>query len=231
MFATEIAGVPCSKEAQETGRAQPEAHARPVSTDRARRGRHHRRRHLRAGRTGRALRRARPDALLRAVRPGLRVRRPLLCRIRRHDPAGRQRLHLRLRHAGRTVRLDHRLGSDARIRHGRQHRLFRLVQPLHRVAEYLSTSKCRCGWPTITGPRCARPKTSSPGKWRRPPTPSLVPGTQAFLDKVADDHGGAVARADAARARSAERAHAFSASRSASTCRHLSSRCSSPPSW
>ncbi len=69
--------------------------------------------------------------------PRLRFRGPLLRRIRGHDSARRQRLHLRVRHAGRAFRLDHRLGSDARICHGRQHGLLRLVQPLHRAAEYL----------------------------------------------------------------------------------------------
>ena len=51
-------------------------------------------------------------------------------------PSGRQRLHLRLRHPGRTVCLDHRLGPDPGIRHGRQHRVFGLVEPLHRAAGY-----------------------------------------------------------------------------------------------
>ena len=67
---------------------------------------------------------------------GMRFRGPLLCRICRHDPPGRQRLHLCLRHPGRTVCLDHRLGPDSRIRHGRQHCVFGLVQPLHRAAGY-----------------------------------------------------------------------------------------------
>ncbi len=32
-------------------------------------------------------------------------------------PHRRQRIHVRLRDAGRTIRLDHRLGLDARVRH------------------------------------------------------------------------------------------------------------------
>ena len=58
----------------------------------------------------------------------------LLRGVRRDDSAGRQRLHLRLCHAGRVVRLDHRLGPDAGIRHGRQHGVVGLVEPLHRVS-------------------------------------------------------------------------------------------------
>ena len=40
----------------------------------------------------------------------------LLRRAGLHDPHRRQRLHLRLRDAGRNLRLDHRLGPDPRIR-------------------------------------------------------------------------------------------------------------------
>ena len=107
---------------------------------------------------GRQLRRARADAVLRPFRTGLRLRRPLLCRIRRHDPAGRQRLHLRLRHPGRTVRLDHRLGPDPRIRHGREHGVLRMVEPLHRAAGNFPHSNAACGWRTTTGRACASPK-------------------------------------------------------------------------
>ena len=52
---------------------------------------------------------------------GLRPGRALLRRVRRDGPRGRQRLHLRLHHAGRNLRLDHRLGPDSRIRHGLRH--------------------------------------------------------------------------------------------------------------
>ena len=46
-------------------------------------------------------------------RPRLRVRRPLLRRVRLDDPDRRQRLHLLLRDDGRARRVDHRLGPDA----------------------------------------------------------------------------------------------------------------------
>jgi hypothetical protein len=46
----------------------------------------------------------------------LRIRRHLLRRAGLHDPHRRQRVHLFLRHAGRNLRLDHRLGSDPGIR-------------------------------------------------------------------------------------------------------------------
>ena len=93
------------------------------------------------------------DSVVRPLRPGVRLRRTLLCGIRGHDSAGGQRLHLRVCHAGRIARLDHRLGPDARIRHGRQHGVVRMVEPLHRAARISFTSRCRCGWPTITGRR------------------------------------------------------------------------------
>ena len=80
----------------------------------------------------------RADAVVRAVRNGMRLCGAVLCGIRRHDSAGRQRLHVRLRHAGRNIRVDHRVGPDARICHGREHGLFRMVEPLHRTPEYFS---------------------------------------------------------------------------------------------
>ena len=46
----------------------------------------------------------------------------VLRRVRRDGPRGRQRLYLRLHHAGRNLRLDHRLGPDPRIRDGLRHR-------------------------------------------------------------------------------------------------------------
>ena len=52
--------------------------------------------------------------------------------------------------------------------------------------------------------------------------PSLVPGTQAFLNKVGTYHGGAVAGVDAARHGTAECAHHLRRT-SGSTCRRFSS--------
>ena len=86
---------------------------------------------------GRALRRARADAFLCAFRAwAARLPASVLRGICRHDSAGRQRVHVCVRHARRDFRVDHRLGPDARIRHGCEHGFFRLVQPLHRAAEY-----------------------------------------------------------------------------------------------
>ena len=101
-------------------------------------GRGHRRWHFRVVRVGGSLRWAWLDAFLRTLWIGLRVCRALLRGVRGHDSAGGQRLYLRVRHARRVVRVDYRLGPDAGIRHGRQHGIFWLVEPLHRVAEYLS---------------------------------------------------------------------------------------------
>ena len=60
-------------------------------------------------------------------RDRLRLRRAVLQRILLHDPGGRQRLHLRVRHAGRVDRLDHRLGPGARVRGRLGHRVDQLV--------------------------------------------------------------------------------------------------------
>ena len=87
------------------------------------RGLHHRGGHLRADRRGGGrLRRAGDHSLLRRRRRRLRPGRVVLRRVRRHGPRGRQRLRLRLHHAGRNLRLDHRLGPDSRILdgHGRR---------------------------------------------------------------------------------------------------------------
>ncbi len=69
--------------------------------------------------------------LVPADRHGVRLRRALLRRAGLDDPHRRQRLHLRLRHAGRDLRLDHRLGPDPgvrRLQHGRGGGLLRLSQ-------------------------------------------------------------------------------------------------------
>ena len=85
---------------------------------------------------GRALRRSGPDALVRDFRIRLRVRGTLLRGICGADSAGGQRLHIRVCRARRTFRVDHRLGPDARIRHGCEHGFVGLVESLHRVPEY-----------------------------------------------------------------------------------------------
>ena len=65
---------------------------------------------------GRSRRRARSRLVAGSGRRGLRLHRPLLCRTGVDDSHCGQRLHLHLRHHGRAHRLDHRLGSDSRIR-------------------------------------------------------------------------------------------------------------------
>ncbi len=121
------------------GPAYSEARARADVADDAGSGRDHRSGNLRPLGSGSALCRARADAVVRHIRAGVRVCGAVLRGIRRFDPAGRQRVHLRLRGAGRVGGVDHRLGPDAGIRHGREHRLFRLVEPLHRVPQNLSS--------------------------------------------------------------------------------------------
>ena len=46
-----------------------------------------------------------------------------------------------------------------------------------------SISRCRCGWPTITGQDCAPPKISSPGRWRKLQTPPLSPALRLSSTK------------------------------------------------
>ena len=81
-------------------RAQPEARAGAGIAGGAGHRSDHRCGHLRAVGTGRALRRSRLDAFVRALGTGLRVCRPVLCGVRGDDSAGGQRLYLRVRHAG-----------------------------------------------------------------------------------------------------------------------------------
>src|SRR5439155_1498591 len=101
-------------------------------------GRHHRRGHLRADRARRARQgRARPDPLLRGRGDRLRIRGPLLRRVRVHGAGRGQRVHLRLCHARRAVRVDHRLGPGARVRRRLEHRGARLVAIPPSAAEHL----------------------------------------------------------------------------------------------
>ena len=80
---------------------------------------------------GGAVRRAGHRPLVRPGRGRLPLRRPLLRRVRVDDPDRRQRLHLRLRDAGRARRLDHRLGPDPRVPLRRLDGRGRLVGLLH----------------------------------------------------------------------------------------------------
>src|SRR5260370_1188822 len=108
-------------------RAQSEAHARPVSADGIGRRRDHRRWDFRAFRFGRALRRPGPDAFLWAFGARVRIRGALLCRVFRDDPAGGPRFCARLRSAGRTSLLAHRVGPQRRTRHWRGAPFARLI--------------------------------------------------------------------------------------------------------
>ena len=81
-------------------------------------------------------------ALVRRRGDRLRVRRAVLQRIRHHDPDGGQRLHLRLRDAGRIAGLDHRLGPGAGVRRGRGDGVDQLVGVRGLAAARLSGSTC-----------------------------------------------------------------------------------------
>ena len=75
------------------------------------------------------------DALLRRRRHRLHLRGALLRRVRLDGAGGRLGLHLRLRHARRALRLDHRLGPGPRVRRrlgDRGPRLVALLPGLHR---------------------------------------------------------------------------------------------------
>ncbi len=121
--------------------------------------------------------------VVRSVRTGLRLCRTLLRGVRGHDSTGGQRLHLRLCDAGRIAGVDHRLGFDARIRDGRQHGFFRLVESLHRTAEYFSYQDAAlAGLRSLDGAedRGEHDRTAD----GEAADSSLVAGSQAFLDKV-----------------------------------------------
>ena len=104
-------------------RAPVAALARGSPADGARHRGNHRRRHLLVGRVGGGgrlgprRRGARRRAVLRPDGRRLRVCRAVLCRVRRDGARLRLGVHLRVRHAGRGRRLDHRLGPDPRVRH------------------------------------------------------------------------------------------------------------------
>ena len=70
--------------------------------------------------------RSRHRPLLRSGGHRLHFRRPLLRRVCLAHPDRRLGLHLRLRHAGRALRLDHRLGPDPGVCFWRRHRGLRL---------------------------------------------------------------------------------------------------------
>ena len=120
---------------------------------------HHRLRHFRHDRPGRRAgcgtgRRA----VIRGCRRRLLVRRSVLRRVRLHGPGGRQRLHLRLRHARRTARLDHRLGSDPGIRHGLRLRRLVVVEVSQRILRFFGD---QCQVPSFL---CSDP-FSTTGAW------------------------------------------------------------------
>ncbi len=74
------------------------------------------------------------DARLHRRRHRLRVRRPVLRRVRVDDPDRGQRLHLLVRHDGRAGRVDHRLGPGARIRRRRRDGRDRVERVLQQAA-------------------------------------------------------------------------------------------------
>ena len=145
------------------GARRTQALARQVASHGARRRRHDRRGHLRhhghrdRGRRAPAGRGSRHRPLVPADRRHLRVRGPLLRRVRRDGPDLRVGLHLRLRLAGRAGGLDHRVGPDRRVRGGEHRRGDRLVGLLPRAALAL-----RRGAAGVAGDRLSDPPT-----WRR----------------------------------------------------------------
>ena len=77
--------------------------------------------------------------------PRLRLRRAVLRRVRGDDSDRRQRLHLRLRHARRDLRLDDRLGPDSRVRRRVDDRGGRLERLLPAHPRRLRHRTCRSG--------------------------------------------------------------------------------------
>ncbi len=91
----------------------------------------------------------------------LRAGRAVLRRAGVHDSAGRQRLRLLLRHAGRTGGLDHRLGSDSGIRRGQRRGGDFLGRLLQYAAARIRRARCRRGSPPAIAPRCSAPMRRS----------------------------------------------------------------------
>ena len=116
----------------------------PVALTAPRRGRDHRRRNLRAHR-GRRARQGGAGAhpLLRPRRLRLRLRGALLRGVRLDDSGRGLGLHVRLRDARRTPRLDHRVGPRPRVRDGLGHRRERLVALLSSSSSNSLASSCR----------------------------------------------------------------------------------------
>ena len=105
-------------EAEETGaNIRSSGALGPIESDHARHRRDHRRRNFRSHRAG-CGHYAGPAIVVSFVLSGirLRIRGPLLRRIRLADSHRRLGIYLRLRDAGRDLRLDYRLGSDSGIR-------------------------------------------------------------------------------------------------------------------
>ena len=119
-FQDQVGRPPCRPRPKRAGASKRTLGA--LRSGRARHRRDHRRRPLRPHR-GRRRQQRRPvgDARLHRGRARLRLRRPLLRRVRVDDPDRRQRVHLRVRDDGRAGRLDHRLGPDPRVRDRRRH--------------------------------------------------------------------------------------------------------------
>ena len=106
---------------------RPEENARRARPDFPRCRRHYRHRHFRADRHRRRAGRPGADAVVHHRGHRLRLRSARLCRVRLDHSGRRLDLHLFVRHARRTGRVDHRLGPDARIRAGHVGRVGRLV--------------------------------------------------------------------------------------------------------
>ena len=140
-----------------TRRQGAQAHADRDRPDAARHRRHHRHRHLRADRDrGRQPGRPGHRALLRRRRTRLRLRGAVLRRVRVDDSDRRQRLHLRLRHARRDLRLDDRLGPDPRVRRRVDDGRGRVERLLPADSRRLWASTCRSGWRGAGGRRRGR---------------------------------------------------------------------------
>ena len=99
------------------GAQPPPSLARSAEPNGARHWIDHRHRHLCAHGDSRVPeRRPRARAVDDHLRRRLRVRRPLLRRVRGDGPRRGQRVHLRVRDGRRNLRLDHRLGPHSRVR-------------------------------------------------------------------------------------------------------------------
>ena len=210
-------------EAQETGRAQSETDAWRLPTHRAGSGRDYWSRHFRVVGTGRALCRSGAHALFRLVGTGMRIRGLCYAEFAAMIPLAGSAYTYAYATLGEIfawiigwdLTLEYAMGAST-VSSGWSNHFIELLNIFHiKMPLWLAYDH----W---TGLRTAENIVAR--QMAQASDATLVPGTQAFLNKVTAIMACAIAGTDAARARLAGRAQAFWLSKSALTFRLSSSR-------